>query len=81
MDFVVSIPDDRLTFIKQLFDELKLPLKPIEAAALTIAHQRLSDELTESLREIELHQRGKIKLKTAEEFLEELRNDNQEDED
>ncbi|MFD1872523.1 hypothetical protein [Hymenobacter bucti] len=72
MDFVISIPDDKLDFVKQLLKELKLSLKPIEAASLTIAHQRLADDLTQSLREVELHQQGKIKLQTAEELFKEL---------
>ncbi|HET9503737.1 MAG TPA: hypothetical protein VFO93_09355 [Hymenobacter sp.] len=72
MDFVISIPNDKLAFVKQLLSELNLPLKPIEAASLTIAQQRLADDLTESLREVELHQQGKIKLQTAEELLKEL---------
>jgi hypothetical protein len=80
MDFVISIPDDKLDFVKQLLDELKLPLKPIEVASLTIAHQRLADDLTESLREVELHQQGKIKLQTAEELLKELEDEESEDE-
>jgi hypothetical protein len=49
-----------------------LPLKPIEVASLTIAHQRLADDFTESLREVGLHQQGKIKLQTAEGFLKDL---------
>jgi hypothetical protein len=72
MDFVISIPDDKLAFVKQLLEELKLPLKPIEVASLTIAHQRLADDLTGALREVELHQQGKIKLQTVEELLKEL---------
>jgi hypothetical protein len=80
MDFVISIPDDKLTFVKQLLEELKLPLKPIEVASLTIAHQRLADDLTGALREVELHQQGKIKLQTDEEFLKELEDEESQDE-
>ncbi len=84
MDLIVTVPDDRVSFVKKLLRELNLPVKPVAKAKpaattpkqYTPAQQEWIDDFREALHEVELHQQGKIKLKTADELLDELRNNN-----
>ena len=85
MDLIVTVPDDRVNFVKKLLRELNLPVKPAakpKASAtpaakaprkLTPEQQEWVDDFREALNEVELHQQGKIKLQGAREFLAELR--------
>lgn len=85
MDLIVTVPDDRVNFVKKLLRELNLPVKPAakpKALASSVAkatlkltprQQKWVDELKDSLKQVELHQQGKIKLQDAYEFLAELR--------
>jgi hypothetical protein len=83
MDLIVTVPDDRVAFVKKLLRELNLAVKPAAkrkpAAATppkqyTPAQQEWIDDFREALHEVELHQQGKIKLKMADQLLDELRN-------
>lgn len=82
MDLIVTVPDDRVTFVKKLLRELNLSVKPViktKAVAppnprkYTPEQQEWIDDFREALNEVELHQQGKIQLKTARELLAELR--------
>jgi Fic family protein len=55
---------------------IKMRKEEVEKKAkrqLTTEQQEFVDGLKESLKEVELHQQGKIKLQSAREFLKELR--------
>ena len=81
MDLIVTVPDDRVAFVKKLLRELNLAVKPaVKAKPTAVAkpkqytpeQQEWIDDFREALHEVELHQQGKIKLKTAQELLNEL---------
>ncbi len=86
MDLIVTVPDERVSFVKKLLRELNLPVKPIARPKPAVAgspprqytpeQQAWIDDFREALHEVELHQQGKIKLKTAEQLLDELRHNN-----
>ncbi|MDO7852371.1 hypothetical protein [Hymenobacter convexus] len=82
MDLIVTVPDDRVNFVKKLLRELNLTVKPVMKAKAvaqpkpkkyTPEQQEWIDDFREALNEVELHQQGKIQLKTARELLAELR--------
>ncbi len=80
MDLIVTVPDDRVAFVKKLLRELNLSVKPAAKAKpaaaqpkqYTPAQQEWIDDFREALHEVELHQQGKIKLQDARDFLNEL---------
>lgn len=82
MDLIVTVPDDRVNFVKKLLRELNLPVKPAAAIkivgpaltsrGLSVAQQKLANELENSLRQAELHQQGKIVLRSAYDLLDEI---------
>ena len=81
MDLIVTVPDDRVSFVKKLLRELNLPVKPVAKAKPTAAtqpkkytpeQQEWIDDFREALHEVELHQQGKIQLQDARDFLNEL---------
>ena len=81
MDLIVSVPDDRVSFVKKLLRELNLPVKPVAKAKpaatskpkqYTPAQQEWINDFREALHEVELHQQGKIELQDARDFLNEL---------
>jgi hypothetical protein len=81
MDLIVTVPDDRVAFVKKLLRELNLSVRPaakakpvaeVKPKQYTPAQQKWIDDFREALREVELHQQGKIKLQDARDFLNEL---------
>ncbi|WP_216688948.1 hypothetical protein [Hymenobacter siberiensis] len=78
MDLIVTVPDDRVNFVKKLLRELNLSVKPAKAAkqrpsALSVAQQQqLAKALEHSLHQVELHQQGKITLPSAYDSLDEV---------
>lgn len=81
MDLIVTVPDDRVNFVKKLLRELNLPVKPVAKAKpaavappkkYTPEQQEWIDDFREALHEVELHQQGKIQLQDARDFLNEL---------
>ena len=81
MDLIVTVPDDRVSFVKKLLRELNLDVKPVtkpKAAAVaqskkyTPEQQEWIDDFREALNEVEMHQQGKIQLQDARDFLNEL---------
>jgi hypothetical protein len=70
---VVNIPDNKYTFFIELVKNLGFtPEIKSEDKQLTYKQQQFVDELKESLNQVEQHMQGKIKLKTADELLNEL---------
>ncbi len=85
MDLIVTVPDDEVEFVKQVLGKMNFSVKPaakvtpagaLEPKKYTPEQQEWIDDFREALHEVELHQQGKIKLKTANELLDELRNNN-----
>lgn len=81
MDLIVTVPDDRVAFVKKLLRELNLAVKPAAKAKpaavappkqYTPEQQEWIDDFRAALHEVELHQQGKIKLQDARDFLNEL---------
>ncbi|AMR26709.1 hypothetical protein A0257_06035 [Hymenobacter psoromatis] len=80
MDLIVTVPDDEVEFVKQVLSKMNFPVKAskprsAEVAmplALTAAQQQLAAELTHSLQQVELHQQGKIQLRSAYDLLDEV---------
>ena len=77
MDLIVTVPDDRVNFVKKLLRELNLSVKPAKAIkqapyALSAAQQQLANELKHSLLQVELHEQGNIKLPSAYDLLNEV---------
>ena len=82
MDLIVSVPDERVSFVKKLLRELNLPARPVQAkkkavsttkaVPLTAAQQEWVDGLKEALEEVRLAEEGKIQLKSAYDLLDEL---------
>ena len=74
----VRIPDDKFSFLMKLLKSFSFEVeaKPVavpKPRKMTPAQQEWVDDFRQALHEVELHQQGKIKLQTAEEFLAELR--------
>jgi len=70
---VVNIPDNKYTFFIELVKNLGFtPEIKSEDKQLTYKQKQFVDELKESLNQVEQHMQGKIKLKTADELLNEL---------
>lgn len=77
----LTIPDEFYAPFMKLVKALpfQIKAKPVpqpKSKQYTPEQQAWIDDFREALHEVELHQQGKIKLKTAEELLDELRNNN-----
>lgn len=74
MEIVVKVPDNKVEFFMELVQNLKFKAEPKTQAKrqLTPEQQEWVDDLKESLKQVELHQQGKIKLKSARELLDEI---------
>lgn len=71
---ILNIPDDKVPFFKQLADELKIDVvvKEKKAKKLSPKQKKWVDDFNKALEEVDLHSRGKIKLKTAQQLIDEL---------
>jgi hypothetical protein len=69
MKLIVEIADDKAELAIEVLKSLDLvkKAKPISNAAT-----QLWEELSESAKEVTLHKEGKIKLKSAEDLIQEL---------
>jgi len=77
----LTIPDEFYAPFMKLVKALPFHIKakPVpqpKPKQYTPEQQEWIDDFREALHEVELHQQGKIKLKTADELLDELRNNN-----
>lgn len=69
MKVIVEIPDNEATFGMKVLKSLTFIKK---AKPMTVSAVELWDELKEAAEQVRLHKQGKIKLKTAQELLDEL---------
>ncbi len=69
MKVLVDIPDNEASFGVKVLNSLSFVknVKPMSASTV-----ELWDNLKEAARQVRLHKQGKIKLKTAQELLNEL---------
>ena len=71
MRVLVDIPDNKATFGMEVLKSLSFVRK---AKPFSTSGSKIYDDLQEAAAEVRLHKQGKIKLKTAQELLNELRN-------
>lgn len=69
MKVVVDIADNEATFGIKVLKSLSFVKK---AKPMSVDAVKLWDELKEAAKEVRLHKKGKLKLKTAQELLNEL---------
>jgi len=69
MKIIVEIPDNEPAFGMKVLKNLAFIKK---AKPMSVAAAELWDELQEAAEEVRLHKQGKLKLKTAQEILDEL---------
>lgn len=69
MKVIVEIPDNDAAFGMKVLNSLAFIKK---AKPMTVSAAKFLDELKEAAKEVRLHKQGKIKLKTAQELLDEL---------
>lgn len=65
---VIDIPDNKFNFFMELINNLGF--KNIKQ--ISNDKQNLIDDLQHSLNQVKLHQKGKLELQSAKEFLDEL---------
>jgi len=73
-EIVLNIPDSKLPFFKELAKQLDFAVvgEKKTRKKLTAKQKKWVDDFKEALNEVELHAQGKIKLKTAQQLLDEL---------
>ena len=73
-EIVLNIPDSKLPFFKELVKQLDFTVigEKKTKKKLTAKQRKWVDEFKAALNEVELHSQGKIKLKTAQQLLDEL---------
>lgn len=69
MKVIVEIPDNEATFGMKVLRSLSFVKK---AKPMSVSAAKLWDELKVAAEQVRLHKQGKIKLKTAQELLDEL---------
>ncbi len=69
MKVLVDIPDNEATFGMKVLKSLSFVKK---AKPMTVSAVELWDELKEAAEQVRLHKQRKVKLKTAQELLNEL---------
>ncbi len=69
MKVIVEIPDNEATFGIKVLKSLAFVKK---AQPMSVAADKLWDELKEAAEQVRQHKEGKIRLKTAQELLDEL---------
>jgi len=69
MKVLIDIPDNEATFGMKVLKSLSFVKK---AKPMTVAAADLWDDLKDAAEQVRLHKQGKIKLKTAQELLNEL---------
>ncbi len=75
MDILVKVPENKVEFFMELVQNLKFKAEPTskpKTKQFTPEQQEWINDLKESLEQVELHQQGKIKLKSFDQLLDEL---------
>jgi len=65
---VIDLPESKVDFFMELIKNLGIK----KVHKLSMKQKRFVDDLSHSLNQVQQHQEGKIKLQSAEEFLNEL---------
>ena len=65
---VLDIPDNKINFFMELVSNLGFE----KVERLSNSQKMFVDDIKTSLKEVELHRQGKIKLQSAKDFLNEL---------
>ena len=78
---LLTVPDEQYAPLMKVVKSLPFSIKakavaPPKPKKYTPEQQQWIDDFREALHEVELHQQGKIQLKTAEQLLDELRDNN-----
>jgi len=68
---ILNIPDNKYTFFMELVKSLTF-VKVTEEAEISPKQKQYVNDLKDSLNQVEEHIQGKIKLKTADQLLNEL---------
>ncbi len=68
MKLVIDVKDSKAEFVKELLGNLPY----VKTKTISTSKARFLEELKESVREVALEKKGKIKLQSAREFLNEL---------
>ena len=73
----VRIPDNQFSFLMKLLKSLSFEVEATPVAApkprkMTPVQQEWVDDFRQALHEVELHQQGKIKLRSAYDLLDEV---------
>lgn len=68
MKLVIDVKENKAEFVKELLNSLPY----VKAKTISTTKARFLEELKESVLEITLAKKGKIKLQSAREFLNEL---------
>ena len=73
-EIVLKIPDNKLPFFMELAKELDFIVVDEKKTAkkLTAKQKKWMNDFQTALNEVDLHTKGKIKLKTAQQLLDEL---------
>ncbi len=71
---VLNVPDEKLPLVRLLAKELNFTVVGEAKASkkLNAKQRKWVEEFKDALNEVELHTKGKIKLKTAQQLLDEL---------
>jgi hypothetical protein len=70
---ILEIPENKFQFIMELLSNFEyVKIAESKPHKISSKQKEFVDDLKQSLMEVELHRQGKIKLKTAREFLNEL---------
>lgn len=65
---IIDIPENKINFFMELIAQLGFK----KVKRVPKGKKEFADDIKESLKEVEKHRQGKIKLSTAKEFLDEL---------
>jgi hypothetical protein len=68
MKLVVEVKDSKAEFVKELLSNLPF----VKTKTISLSKAKFLEELSESVREVALAKKGKIKLQSAREFFNEL---------
>ena len=70
----MKLPDHKLDFFMELVESLNFTVAPKQPVKPTFTPEEREwvDGLKEALNEVELHQQGKIKLKSLDQLIDEL---------
>jgi hypothetical protein len=73
MQLTINIPDQEVSFFRELIKRFHYrEIVNEKTETLTPEQEEFVQDLKDALRDVELYQAGKKKLKTAREFLDEL---------